>query len=189
MASSVLQRALFGTSARQFECVISTGVLRSFNGIERGAIRTVRNIHRHPHRVHAIQNLCAIIAQAGIGGIRRSAADAVVAVGKLRDALAQAVEIIHIFHGAEVHGVLLPDHDPDLARFLRGFKIRRAIHAHKIVRTRVDQRIPAGDVPQRAFEYVALGVSDGRMENRDPGIFQLLEIGRLKAGRMRLPGG
>src|SRR5450755_2275425 len=105
------------------------GFLRGFNGVQRGAVRTMRNIHRHSQGVHAIENSRAVIAQTGITPIRRSAADAVMEIGKLGDPLAQTVEVVHVLHGPEMHRVLLPDHDADLAQLLGAFEIRGAVHA------------------------------------------------------------
>ena len=116
MASSVLQRRLPGTRTRQLEWVMRTGLLEA--SMASSVVRSPQweTSTAMPSRFMRSTNLRSELAQARIDGIGRSAAEPVMYVGKLRNALAQAIEVVDILDGAKMLRILLADQDSDLAR-------------------------------------------------------------------------
>ena len=115
IASSVLQRALRGTSARQFEWVTSDGFRRGLDHVQRGAVAAVRDIDRHAEPVHPRQNPFTVSGEAPLPGIGGAAAQAIVVIGELGHALPQFVERIDVVHRPEVIRILLADDDPEFS--------------------------------------------------------------------------
>ncbi len=106
----------------------------------------------------------------------------------MRDALAEFVEPIHVFHGPEMIGILLANQNANLALRFGALQIRCAIHSQEIVAARRDQSVPTADVAQRTGMHIAVCEAHRRMEDRDSRILQPFEIGRQEAARLGLPG-
>src|SRR5262249_51139125 len=92
------------------------GLGGSCDSVQCGPVAAMRHVDRHAQLVHSLENLGAILGQADIVGLCGSSAEAVPAVGELRDPLAHGIETVHVVDRAEMRRVLLPDYDADFAR-------------------------------------------------------------------------
>ena len=86
-------------------------------------------------------------------------------------------------------GILLADHDADLAQGLHSLQIGGPIHAQELIGVRVDKKVPASNVFQGGFENIPVEETYGWVEDCGSGVLQSLEISKLKPIRHRLPSG
>ena len=163
MASSVLQRVLLSTSARQLEWVTRTGFDECSTVSKSRSIRAVRHVHGHAKFIHARDDVRPVFAQTA-ARIHRSSAQLVVVVHQLRDSLTQVVEEIDIRNRTEMLGVLQAKNDADLTELLRALDVVGSLDVNELIGVRGEEQIPIRMILERGSVDVAHDKTDGRMK-------------------------